>query len=103
MVITYTRKRETLLIKHTVTYCNLNNSGGNLVALAELGLILMNFRTAAQEACINDLELMDNCILRCDAIYSYGTEGQQQSMKYWLASQAIQSSKFTKLCHTERL
>jgi hypothetical protein len=28
------------------------------MAFAELGLILMNFRTAAHEACINELELI---------------------------------------------
>jgi len=42
------------------------------VAFAELGLILTNFRTAAHVACINDLELMGHCILRCDAIYRAG-------------------------------
>jgi len=50
----------------------MKNSGGNLVIFTELGLILINFRTAAHEACINDLELTDRCILRCDAIYSAG-------------------------------
>ena len=42
------------------------------MAFAKLRLILMNFRTAAHEACINDLELTDHCILRCDAIYGAG-------------------------------
>jgi hypothetical protein len=42
------------------------------VASAELGLILMNFRTAAHEARINDLELRDHFILPCDAIYGAG-------------------------------
>jgi hypothetical protein len=53
-------------------YCNLNNSGGNLVVFAELGSILTNFWTAAHVAFINDLKLMGHCILRCDAVYHAG-------------------------------
>jgi hypothetical protein len=45
------------------------------VAFAELGLILMNFRTDAHEACIDDLQLRDHFIARCDAIYGAGRSG----------------------------
>jgi hypothetical protein len=71
---------EIMLMMHVFIYRNLNSSGGNLVAFAELGSVLMNFRTAAHEACIQTFDL--GTIVSYAATLHPVLEGQRQSMKY---------------------